>query len=304
VTSTRTLTATATVTRTPTDTRTPTPTRTQTLTPTRTRTPTPTLTFTVTGTPTNTRTPTGTATFTQTRTASATPTITQTRTATRTPTVTPTPTQTRTPTETRTPTNTPRPGVEVSFLGLARPDDTLIDSVGLSSEGYPIFERPLGHLFSLVVEGRPFALSRGVGESSFRWSPSDPTLRPDLEMIVSNPLGDGSAAVCDSMPPMIGGVPSSPDFLATQQVANAVNDLGCRFVNGQGLPIGRGPLEACTTFADGGSRFVEATSRVQFCGFISEPFGFPVGDTKVTVRLRDRFGVVGPSASMIVRVLS
>jgi hypothetical protein len=191
----------------------------------------------------------------------------------------------------------------VSFLGLTRPDDTLIAPVGVSNGGLPIFQRPLGYLFSLVVEGRPFALSRGIGDSSFRWSSSDPEVRPDLEMIVSNPLGDASAAVCDDMPPMIGGVPSSPDFLSTQAVANAVNDLGCRFVNGEGLPIGRGPNEACTTFSDGGSRFVESSSRVQFCGFIAEPFRFPIGDTVVTVRLRDRFGAVGPAASMIVRVL-
>ncbi len=85
-------------------------------------------------------------------------------------------------------------------------------------------------------------------------------------------------------------------------MANAVNDLGCRFRNGSGEPIARGPLEACTMFPDGGSRFVASDTRVQYCGLIAEPFSFPVGDTTVSVRLRDRFGGVGPVSSMIIRV--
>lgn len=313
-TSTRTETRTGTATRT----RTPsaTPTRTGTLPPTATftltrtasvtRTPTrsatPTATPTSTRTRTQTRTPTQTGTATASPTASQTPTASRTRTASSTPTESRTPTITRTPTQTRTPSNTPRPGAEVTFLGLTRPDDTLVEPVGVSPQGYPIFDRPLGFSFSIVVEGRPISPLRGMGESAFRWDPGDPTVRPDLEVIVSNPLGNGSTLVCDNEPPDIGGVPSSTGFLDDQQVANAVNDFGCRFVNGEGVPTARGPNDACTAFADGLFHFVDSTSRVQFCGQIAEPFAFPVGETQVTVRLRDRFGAVGPASAMIIRV--
>jgi len=105
------------------------------------------------------------------------------------------------------------------------------------------------------------------------------------------------------MLPTIGGIPSSANFGDTQEVANAVNDLGCRFVNGQGQPVGRVGKDACTVFRDGGFRFVDEMSQIQFCGLIAEPFAFPVGDTKVSARLRDTRGGAGPSASIIVRVL-
>jgi hypothetical protein len=191
----------------------------------------------------------------------------------------------------------------VTFLGVTRPDDSIVDPVGVSNEGYPIFERPLGFLFSIVVEGKPVTFTQGIGDSAFNWDPADPSVRPALEAIVSNPLGDGSPAVCDNTAPDIGGVPSSPGFLETQEVANAVNDFGCRFLNGSGIPVARGPLEACTMFPDGGSRFVSSQTRVQFCALIAEPFSFPVGDTLVSVRLSDRFGKPGPVSSMIIRVL-
>lgn len=191
----------------------------------------------------------------------------------------------------------------MTYLGVTRPDDTLVEPIGETPQGYPIFERPLGYLFSLVIEGKPVSFRRGIGDTTFDWDAGDPTVRPALEVIVSNPLGDGSPAVCDNTFPEIGGIPSSTGFAETQENANAVNDLGCRFLNGSGETRGRGPLEACTTFPDGGSRFVASDSQIQFCGLIAEPFQFPVGDTQVTIRLRDRFGGVGPETAMIVRVL-
>ncbi len=219
-----------------------------------------------------------------------------------TPTITQTPTITRTPTETRTPTNTPRPGVVVTYLGLARPDDSVIEPSGTTDDGLPIYERPVGFLFSIVVEGRPFSFVRGAGRSTFRFSPGDPSARPDMEMLLSNPIGNGSAEVCDNMLPIIGGVPSIANFEQTQEVANALNDLGCRFVDGSGQTIARSSSEACTSSSDGGFRFVDSTSLVQFCGLIAEAFSFPVGDTTVTVRLRDQFGVPGPESAMVIRV--
>lgn len=311
-TNTRTLTPLASATRTRTGN--PTPSRTGSIVPTRTatitRTGTRTRTPSVSGTPTATRTITRTGTPTRTGTATRTRTITRTPsrtgTTTRTPTITMTPTITRTPSQTGTPTATPRPGADITYVGLARPDDTIIDPVGVTGQGWPIYERPFGYLFSIVVEAKPGPSRRRVGLNTFRSSLSDPTLRPDFEIIVSRPLGNGSATVCDDMPPMIGGVPASTTFITTQPISNAINDFGCRFVDGSGNPGGRGPDEACTMFEDGLSHFVVTqganASTAQFCAGIAEPFKFPDGDTTVSVRARDVSGVPGAPVSFVVRI--
>jgi hypothetical protein len=276
------------------------PTRTATITRTgtRTRTPTPTGTITRTGTPTRT----GTAT--RTRTITRTPT--RTGTTTRTPTITSTPTITRTPSQTGTPTATPRPGADITYVGLSRPNDTIIDPVGMTTQGWPIYERSLGYLFNIVVEARPGPSRLRVGLNTFRSNLSDPNVRPDFEIIVARPLGDGSAVVCDDTPPQIGGVPAATSFGTTQPIANAINDFGCRFVNGSGDPGGRGPDEACTMFEDGQSHFVitggSNASTAQFCAGIAEPFKFPDGDTTVMVRARDVSGAPGAPMSFVVRI--
>ncbi len=190
----------------------------------------------------------------------------------------------------------------MTFLGLTRPDNTLIEPVDFTVDQVPIFERPLGYLFNLVVEGKPGPSLRRVGDSTFNWSPGDPSVRPALEMIVHRPLGNGSPEVCDNMPPIIGGIPAASGFDDTQMVADVVNDLGCRFVDGTGLPRGRSRLDACTFFANGEFHFVESLSTIQFCGVIAEPYRFPLGETRVDVRLRDITGNPGPAASLIVRV--
>jgi hypothetical protein len=48
---------------------------------------------------------------------------------------------------------------------------------------------------------------------------------------------------------------------------------------------------------------VHPDSTVQFCALIAEPFGFPEGNTVVTVRVRDASGQPGPPASFVVRVI-
>lgn len=173
---------------------------------------------------------------------------------------------------------------------------------GETAEGWPIYERPAGYLFSLVVEAKPGPSRRPAGAGAFSHDPDDPTVRPDLEVIVSRPLGDGSSAVCDNTLPEIGGVPASASFDLSQPISDAINDLACRFVNGSGVPVGRGPNEACTLFDTGEYRFVEKGTTVQFCGRVTQPFGFPIGDTVVTVRVRDLSDRPGPPASLVVRV--
>ena len=294
--------ATATLTRTVTGTppasatRTPTGTRTPTLTRVPTQTGSPTRTFTVTRTGTETGTPTFTRTPTITRTA------TRTGTATRTATITLSPTITRTPTQTRTPSPTGIPGADITYVGVVRASDEVVEPSGTTAQGWPIYERPFGFSFSLVVEAKPGSTRRPVGLNAFRSDLFDPSVRPDLEIIVSRPLGNGSLAVCDDMLPEIGGIPASATFDPTQNISNAINDLACRFVNGSGLPGGRRANEACTVFGDGEFAFVDATSTVQFCALIAEPFGFPMGDTVVSVRVRDSSGTPGAAKSFVVRI--
>jgi len=183
-----------------------------------------------------------------------------------------------------------------------RASDEVIEPSGTTSQGYPIYERPFGFSFSLVVEAKPGPSKKAVGLNAFRSDLFDPSVRPDLEIIVSRSLGNGSLDVCDDMLPFIGGIPASASFEETQNVSNAINDLSCRCVNGSGLPGGRREAEACTVFGDGEFAFIDDTSTVQFCALIAEPFGFPLGDTTISVRVRDSTGQPGPPASFVVRV--
>lgn len=141
-------------------------------------------------------------------------------------------------------------------------------------------------------------------------------MRPDLQVLVSQPLGSNpSPDVCDNMPPNIGGVPATnpPNFSITQPISDHLNDLGCRFVNGVGQPLGRTSTgDACTARTDGTFHFVcesatspgctQGATTVQFCGHIARQFAFPTGDTVVTVMLRDLAGNLSMPAQMIIRV--
>ena len=169
----------------------------------------------------------------------------------------------------------------------------------------PVYQWPFGFAFRVVVEGKRGPSNLAVGQNAFRYDPSDPTVRPDLEIIVSQPLGNGSSTVCDDgsdgMP--IGGVPASAGFDLLQPISDAINDLGCRFINGSNNPVGRGPGDQCTIGLDGLPTFGNGSSSVQFCADIIPELAFPVGDTLVTARLHDSSGTPGDPASMIVRIL-
>jgi len=140
---------------------------------------------------------------------------------------------------------------------------------------------------------------------TFRSDPDDPAVLPDLQVQVDRPIGDGSPAVCDNTPPQLGGIPAirPPSFAPLQTVADAINDLACRFVDGQGRTLGRPPDEACVRFPDGEFHFVTQDATVQFCWeAIPRPLPFPPGDTLLTARVRDRAGAVGPTASIVIRI--
>jgi hypothetical protein len=261
--------------------------------------------------------PTASPTRTMTRTVSPTPPTQQptpspTRSSTASPTLSPTRSATATPPRTRTPTRTPTapPGPVVRYFGLTRSDDVPIDPIGTTPEGIPIFSRPQGFGFNIVVEAARGPSNNQVGADTFVPDLSGP---PDLQIIASRPLGDGSDAVCDSTGPNAGGVPGlqPPSFLPTESVIRILNDFGCRFVDGSGAPRGRGTQEACTRVPpEMDFRFVAPDSSLQFCASVTRAIEFPPGDTLLTVRVLDETspdappgsGLPGPTARIIVRI--
>src|SRR5690606_27955947 len=134
------------------------------------------------------------------------------------------------------------------------------------------------------------------------YNPANPSARPDIQILASRNLGAGSPAVCDgplagqsggcgSHPEQLepfGGIPAihPPNFdPQSQQVADALNDFGCRMIfQTTDIP--------CTETAAGNPRVVSLQSEGQFCSERTwdgaEPF--PKGDTLLTARWRDFAG--------------
>jgi len=191
-------------------------------------------------------------------------------------------------------------------VGIATLGGAAKTPVGVDSLGRPIFELVQQQGFFFVVEAKRGPSGLDIGTTVFNWSATDPNARPDLEVQVDRALGDGSAAVCDAGPSPIpvGGVPGvTPlSFALTQAVADALNDLGCRFsFPFQGSSTGgRTSGDACTGSA-GSYFFVDGTSAIQFCALIGSELAFPSGDTVVTARVRDINHQPGLPKSIIVR---
>jgi len=225
----------------------------------------------------------------------------------------PTPTATAIPTV--PPSSTSATGPVITFIGITRADDGLVHPVEISPEGVPIYTRLAGTTggasgFRLVVEGKPGTSGAALALSTFNMEMGQ---LPDLQIQVNRPLGNGSAAVCDSVQPTPGpgttppgGVPAidPPNFTASLSLANTINDLACRFRDGLGDTSGIGnEIDGCVKMEpteDYG--FVSPESTSQFCGFVSAILQFPRGDTLVSVRLRDVAGNVGAPAQMVIRV--
>ena len=305
---------TATPTSTLTPTRTPPPTATPTITATRKRSATPTLTATVV--------------------ASATPTVTV---ATFTPTIvgptptgpTPTRTRTRSPTRTLSPTVTPTQeaspsptvtntaaalGPAITYFGLVFANDEPMSSITVTPAGLPVFRVGSGVGFAIVIEGKRGASNADVGCLSFRESidageTTCPTyhgdsLLPDLLVVVSQPLGNGSVAVCDASGSGAGGVPAVDPPQFDEQHADPINDLGCRFVDGMGQPEARIATDGCVstppTYDYGYAN--DASTILFFSSKITSVVAFPPGDTVITARLRDADANLGNPAAIVVRV--
>jgi hypothetical protein len=215
----------------------------------------------------------------------------------------PTASPTRTPTATGTPL-APSVAPQITYFGVARPDDVPMPSTGVDVDGRPIYVRGTGQGMFLVIEARPGSGGQAVGAEAFDATGG----LPDLQMLVSRPLGNGSAAICDDALPNIGGVPATDplEFTEAPSVVAAINDLGCRVNDGAGNPIGRtSSSQACTrTDAPGtfGYGFIDPNSTIQYCMPVAEPWGFPLGDTIVAARVRDASGGVGVPQEIVVRV--
>ncbi|MEO8601039.1 MAG: hypothetical protein ABI629_00535 [bacterium] len=211
-------------------------------------------------------------------------------------------TPTRTATGSPTPSFTPRTiGGEITAFGVARADGQPIASIGPQDDGYPTFVRPPSG-FIIYIEAKPGISGRPVGSVTFASDEANPNVLPDLQIVVSRPLGNGSAAVCDDGPsPLpVGGVPAvvPPAFGGTQAASNAINDLACRF------DARTTTAQACTR--DGFVNYVfTAQSTIQFCTSpgVGSELAFPAGDTIVTARVRDVLGQPGLAKSIAIRVL-
>lgn len=215
----------------------------------------------------------------------------------------PTATPNATPSEPTAPPATPTVappavGPIITYFGVARADNVSLAPGDVDSAGRPIYVRPTGSGMSLIIEGRPGESRARVGLSAYDSSGG----LPDLQVIVARPLGDGSTAICDIMPPDLGGVPATDPLMYAGTTAAAINDLGCRVDGGSGVPEARTDSQsACTVDRFGDFSFVGQASTVQFCLPIAGAWPFPIGDTVVAARLRDVSGAVGPVREIVVR---
>lgn len=182
-------------------------------------------------------------------------------------------------------------GPVITYFGVSRSDDIALQPDTFDELGRPVYIRPLGSGFSLVIEARPGVTGRQPGSFAFDYDANDPSRLPDLQLLLKRPLGFGTPAVCDIVSPQQAGIPSVSDltFDGSQEVSRAINDLGCRFNNGQGEPRGRTETtDACTRApVTLDFSFVDPSTTVQFCGPIARAWAFAPGDTVVKARVRD-----------------
>lgn len=209
------------------------------------------------------------------------------------------------------PTPTPTPislGPVVSAFGLAAADDRPVTPSGMDAEGRFIYSRLFGSGFWIIIEAARGPLGVMIDPLTFTEAPQNRTQRPNVQIIVSRPLGNGSPIVCDHDPgsPPQGGVPAAEPFGfgPDQLVTDVMAEMSCR-IRGGGRTNSN---DACTLSDEGpfGFGFVSPNSDIiqyiQFCLRIDQPWRFPVGDTIVAVRVIDVAGNVGAPREIVVRV--
>lgn len=181
-------------------------------------------------------------------------------------------------------------GPVITYFGLARADGKVVDPASVDKAGVPTYNTAAGSGFILVVEAKPGPSQLDVARQVYMSSETDPNLRPDLEIISNRDLGDGSPAVCDRRKPKIGGIPaiSPASFENTQKIADAMNDLACRFETFIESD------SSCTLDKLGNFAFAKPDTTAQFCTIVARSFLFQEGTTELQVRVRDSAGNPGP----------
>jgi hypothetical protein len=185
-------------------------------------------------------------------------------------------------------------GPVITFFGAARADGSTVDPMSVDKAGIPTYLSAVGSGFMLVVETKPGKSGLEPGRRVFAYDPNNPKVRPDLEIEADHDMGNGSPAVCDRRRPNIGGMPgiNPPSFAETQKISDAINDLSCRFETF---------LESdssCTLTKHGDYSFLKKDTMTQFCMIVAHAYQFPVGDTLLSVRVRDSDGNPGPVKAM------
>ena len=200
------------------------------------------------------------------------------------------------------------PGPLVTFFGIANSDGCFACNVPsclcsgtpsptpqYDAQGRRIFQAAGGR-FLLVVEAKPGSSGAKVGSTLT----VDPAVdRPDLQIENEQQMGEGSTAVCD-IGPGAGGIPgiNPPDFGPSQFVSDALADFACRFES----HLAASP---CTLNASGlDSTLGPVAPTVQFCDQVSTTAAFPEGDSLLSVQVADIRGNIGPTAQIIVRVVT
>jgi hypothetical protein len=183
-------------------------------------------------------------------------------------------------------------GPRITYVGIAGADGREIRPLGAFADGTTVFFNSAGFGFHLVIEAAPGRDGTAVGTRVRNGAPGEPRLRPDLQIQVDRPLGEGSAAICDDQ-----GVPAIDplDFSFAQPVSDALNDLSCRF------QVATTGGTACTQDRFGRASFLSPRTRVQFCFLVGGFNGFPLGDTNVSVQVRDQAGRLSALRRMMLR---
>lgn len=198
-------------------------------------------------------------------------------------------------------------GPVITHMGIADASSNAQLPIGYDDAGRPVFNQSFGQGMTLVIEGRSGANRQNPGPYPAPYFVNAELHDPDLQVIVSRPLGNGDPEICDTFPPLLGGVPATVPFVFqdTAPALDIIHDLGCRFLDGSGQLIARqSTLEACTRSDEGfGFGFVDRASRLQFCGLIASAWSFPMGDTIVAARLKDsRTEQFGAPREIVVRI--
>lgn len=174
-------------------------------------------------------------------------------------------------------------------------------------QGRRVFTKILGR-FLLVVEAKPGSNHQAVcplapaPNSCVGLSPDDPTVAPDLQIETTQPLGNGDPVVdCQSgqPPAMWGGITAipTPSFDSTPATIAALQDFACRFTAlNSGTP--------CTLDGNANTATVSSDATIQFCNQVAMSAAFPQGDTVLTAQIVDRNQNLGPTAQIVVRVVT